>query len=89
MIFIIILIIVAIIFLRFWLVYRKRYRFDCVSLVVGAPKTGKTTLQVHLALKDYKKRVLRWKLKRLLRPKNTNIWKNRCCIQMFPLRFRM
>lgn len=69
MIIIIILIIVAIIFLRFWLVYRKRYRFDCVSLVVGAPKTGKTTLQVHLALKDYKKRVLRWKLKRLLRPK--------------------
>lgn len=66
---IIILIIVAIIFLRFWLVYRKRYRFDCVSLVVGAPKTGKTTLQVHLALKDYKKRVLRWKLKRLLKPK--------------------
>lgn len=69
MLIIIILIIVAIIFLRFWLVYRKRYRFDCVSLVVGAPKTGKTTLQVHLALKDYKKRVLRWKLKRYLRPK--------------------
>lgn len=69
MIIIIIAIILLIIFLRFWLVYRKRYRFDCVSLVVGAPKTGKTTLQVHLALKDYKKRVLRWKLKRLLRPK--------------------
>lgn len=69
MIFIIIAIILLIIFLRFWLVYRKRYRFDCVSLVVGAPKTGKTTLQVHLALKDYKKRVLRWKLKRLLKPK--------------------
>lgn len=69
MIIIIILIIVAVIVLRFWLVYRKRYRFDCVSLVVGAPKTGKTTLQVHLALKDYKKRVLRWKLKRLLKPK--------------------
>lgn len=69
MIIIIILLIVTVIFLRFWLVYRKRYRFDCVSLVVGAPKTGKTTLQVHLALKDYKKRVLRWKLKRLLMPK--------------------
>ena len=69
MIFIIIAIILLIIFLRFWLVYRKRYRFDCVSLVVGAPKTGKTTLQVHLALKDHKKRVLRWKLKRLLKPK--------------------
>lgn len=69
MLFIIIAIILLIIFLRFWLVYRKRYRFDCVSLVVGAPKTGKTTLQVHLALNDYKKRVLRWKLKRIFKPK--------------------
>lgn len=69
MLFIIIFIIVLFIFLRFWFTQRKKYRFDCVSLVVGAPKTGKTTLQVYLAIKEYRKRLRCWYLKRFLKPK--------------------
>lgn len=65
-VFIIVLIILSVWFLK----YVKKYRFDCVSLVVGAPKTGKTTLQVYLALREYKKRKFKWWLKtKILRKK--------------------
>lgn len=47
----------------------KRLKLDCITLVVGAPKTGKTTIQVYLAIKDNKKRRFKTKFKNLFRAK--------------------
>ena len=51
----------------------KRLKLDCITLVVGAPKTGKTTIQVYLAIKDHKKRIFKTKFKNLFRSKNNKI----------------
>lgn len=62
---VVIIILILLIALIIWYFkYRKKYRFDCISLVVGAPKTGKTTLQIYLALKTYRRVLLKWKIKK-------------------------
>ena len=65
MIIILIVVLVLIVLILLWSKW-KRLKLDCITLVVGAPKTGKTTIQVYLAIKDHKKRVFKTKLK--------NIW---------------
>lgn len=44
----------------------KRLRLDCITLVVGAPKTGKTTIQCYLALKAYKRALFKWRITKLI-----------------------
>ena len=67
---IIILLVLALIIFIIILKKIKRLKLDCITLVVGAPKTGKTTIQVYLAIKDHKKRVFKTKLKNLFRKKD-------------------
>ena len=66
---IIILLVLALIIFIIILKKIKRLKLDCITLVVGAPKTGKTTIQVHLAIKDNKKRRFKTKFKNLFRSK--------------------
>lgn len=63
---VILILILLIVFLVWFFLKRKKLRLDCISLVVGAPKTGKTTIQVYLAIKDHKKRVFKTKLYNLV-----------------------
>lgn len=69
MLLLIILIIVLVIIFILWKTHKK-LKLDCITLVVGAPKTGKTTIQVYLAIKDNKKRILKTKIKNFFRSKN-------------------
>lgn len=57
---IIILLIIAIILVLFISFKIKKLKLDCVSLITGGVKTGKTTLSVHLAIKKYKKNHRIW-----------------------------
>ena len=54
----------------FLLVYlRKKFKtlsLPCVFFVSGAVKSGKTLLSVHLAIKEYKKALRNWHIKRWL-----------------------
>lgn len=72
---IIILLILAIIILFIIIKKIKRLKLDCITLVVGAPKTGKTTIQVYLAIKDNKKRILKTKIKNIFRSKKNKLEK--------------
>lgn len=69
----IILIILAVFLLIYFWSKIKRLKLDCITLVVGAPKTGKTTIQVYLAIKDNKKRIFKTKLKNIFRKKDNKI----------------
>lgn len=60
------------IILGIWLIWFlafkvKRLKLDCVSLITGGVKTGKTTLSVHLAIKKYKKNHRKWWIKHLFK----------------------
>lgn len=66
---IIIIVIISLVVLIMIFKKIKKLKLDCITLVVGAPKTGKTTIQVYLAIKDNKKRKFRTKLKNLFRSK--------------------
>ena len=62
-----IILILLFIFLIFFLSTRiKRLKLDCVSLITGGVKTGKSTLSVHLAIKKYKKNHRVWWFKRYI-----------------------
>lgn len=57
---IVILIVFAILGVLLIKFYKKNFKsitVPCVSLVTGAPKTGKSTLSVYLAVKEYQKRL--------------------------------
>lgn len=62
MIYLIILSIVIIILL---LIYfkMKHLRIGCINFTTGGPKTGKSSLNVHLGIKDHKKQHFIWKIK--------------------------
>lgn len=61
-----ILIIVSLILLILFITKKtKRLKLDCLTLVVGGVKCGKTTLSVYLALKAYKRALFKWKLSRV------------------------
>lgn len=62
-----IILILLFIFLIFFLSTKiKRLKLDCVSLITGGVKTGKSTLSVHLAIKKYKKNHRVWWFKRYI-----------------------
>lgn len=62
-----IILILLFIFLIFFLSTKiKRLKLDCVSLITGGVKTGKSTLSVHLAIKKYKKNHRAWWFKRYI-----------------------
>ena len=44
----------------------KRLKVECVMLINGAVKTGKSTLSVHLAYKHYKKNLRRYYIRKFL-----------------------
>ena len=44
----------------------KILKIPCVFLITGAVKTGKTLLSVHLAIKQYRRNVRKWRFKRFL-----------------------
>lgn len=70
---VLIIVVLFCIFLIWFFCKKKRLRLDCITLVVGAPKTGKTTIQVYLAIKDHKKRVFKTKFKNLFRSKDNKL----------------
>lgn len=71
---ILIIILVLVLFFLIWFFFKhKRLKLDCITLVVGAPKTGKTTIQVYLAIKDNKKRIFKTKFKNLFRNKKNKL----------------
>ena len=56
-----ILIILLILLIVVWLFVKwKRLKLDCVTMVTGGVKTGKSTLCVHLAIREYKKVHRKW-----------------------------
>ena len=67
----IIIILLVLVLIVFIIIFRKikRLKLDCITLVVGAPKTGKTTIQVYLAIKDNKRRRFKTKFKNIFRKK--------------------
>lgn len=72
MLIIILLIILLVVIFIIWKKHKK-LKLDCITLVVGAPKTGKTTIQVYLAIKDNKKRRFKTKFKNIFRNKKNKI----------------
>ena len=64
---VIILLIIFLIFIFKIFKNRKKLKFDCISLIVGGVKCGKTTLQVYFALKEIKKRKRKVKIKNFFR----------------------
>lgn len=62
-----ILILIFVVWLVWFVAFKvKRLKLDCVSLITGGVKTGKTTLSVHLAIKKWKSNHRKWWLKRYL-----------------------
>lgn len=59
----IIAVVLIIILLFIILKYFKTLKIGSLSLVSGGVKTGKTTLAVYLALREYKKALFRWKVR--------------------------
>ncbi len=49
--------ILGVLLIKFYQKNFKSITVPCVSLVTGAPKTGKSTLSVYLAIKEYQKRL--------------------------------
>lgn len=45
--------------------YFKSLKIGSLSLVSGGVKTGKTTMAVYLALREYRKALLRWKIRKI------------------------
>lgn len=62
--FTIILILIGIAFLIFVIKRVKFLKLGAFVLITGGLKSGKTQLAVHLALKDYKKKHRRWKIRK-------------------------
>lgn len=67
MIFLIIFIILTIWIIWFLAFKIKRLKLDCVTLITGGVKTGKTTLSVHLAIKKYNSNHRKWWFKHLFK----------------------
>lgn len=71
---IIILSALAIIAIVLYVKHFKVYKTPCVGIITGSPKTGKTTLAVYLAVRDYKGSLRRWKwqcrLQKLKKPED-------------------
>lgn len=68
------LIVVCIILLILYFVYRKNFKIiktPSVCLITGGVKTGKSLLSVNLAIKEYKRRYKNWWIK-------TKIFKSKC-----------
>ena len=63
----IILFIVLILFYLWFFKFKKNLVVECLTLINGGVKTGKSTLSVYLALKYYKKSLRRWKIRNVLR----------------------
>ena len=62
-----VLILIGVLFLLVYI--RKKFKLlnlPCVFFVSGAVKSGKTLLSVHLAIKEYKKALRNWHIKRWL-----------------------
>ena len=66
LIWIVILIVLVILYLWFFKI-KKNLILEALTLVNGGVKTGKTTLSVYLALREYKKALIRWKIRRVFR----------------------
>lgn len=67
-----IIIIIMVLVLVFIVPHIKFVRISSICIVTGAVKTGKTTLAVHLALKQYSKQLRKYRIKKyLLFKKNT------------------
>lgn len=61
-----ILLFILLIWLLWFLIFKvKRLKLDCVSLITGGVKTGKTTLSVHLAIKKYKSNRRKWLFRKM------------------------
>lgn len=64
----IIIVIIGVLFVISWLKRKfKVLNLPCVFFVSGEVKSGKSLLSVHLAIKEYKKALRWWKIKRFLR----------------------
>ena len=63
----IILIVILVIFYLWFFKVKKNLVIECLTLVNGGVKTGKSTLSVYLALKYYKKALNKWKFKNFFR----------------------
>ena len=61
----IIIIVVLIVFLII-LSKCKFFKLGCVTMITGAPKTGKSTLALNRALKEYKKALFKWRFKKFI-----------------------
>lgn len=62
---------IIIILIAIWLIFFlstriKKIKLDCVSLITGGVKTGKTSLSVHLAIKKYKSNHRKWWFKKYI-----------------------
>ena len=57
----IIIIAICILLLYIYVKFFKVYKTPCVGLITGSPKTGKSTLAVYLAVRDYKNSLRVWK----------------------------
>lgn len=63
----VILIIIAVVVLLLYFSYKwyKKCKVGSLAMVTGGVKTGKTTLAVYIALREYKKAMLAYKIKKL------------------------
>ena len=57
----IIIIAICVLLLYIYCKFFKTYKTPCVGLITGSPKTGKSTLAVYLAVRDYKNSLRAWK----------------------------
>lgn len=48
----------------------KFFKCGCVTMITGAPKTGKSTLALNRALKEYKKALNKWRFKKYILKKD-------------------
>lgn len=63
-----IIILVLIVLIILYVLYKHKFKnlkLDALTMVNGGVKSGKTTLQVILAIKDYKKRKFKWKIQKI------------------------
>jgi len=62
----VIIIIAIILFIILFKLRIKRFKLDHLTLVSGSLKTGKSALSLGLALKEYKKNLKKWKIKKFI-----------------------
>lgn len=61
-----IVILLFLLFLVFILIKTKFFKTGCVTMINGAPKTGKSSLAVNRAIKEYKKSLWKYRFKKYL-----------------------